>query len=237
MNIKSSPQPNAYKPPLQDLPSQFLAYQDQAYQFSRQIHHGIRSRGASLNKASRAIQLSTLRIQELISIPRRACSLPKLHTPNLPHPPLNPAHPPFLQAAVEDLQPPAALSLTPSDPISAALDLAFERDYTHLTIIDNTTRALLGYISIPTLQALLDNGKAQPADPLSAAMTRFQRKGRAYKVITMDTPLEELEAFFEGAATGGQRQDFAVVTDVGRRFVLGVATREDLEEFVKRRPA
>ncbi|CAN8099428.1 unnamed protein product [Discula destructiva] len=140
-------------------------------------------------------------------------------------------------AAVEDLQPPSALSLTPSDPISVAIDLAFERDYTHLTVVDNATRSLLGYISIPNLQSILDSGKAQPTDPISSAMTRFQRKGRQYRVITMDTPLEELEAFFEGAATGGQKQDFAVVTDDNRRFVLGVATREDLEEFVKRRPA
>lgn len=68
-------------------------------------------------------------------------------------------------------------------------------------------------------------------------MNRFQRKGRRYRVITMDTPLEQLEAFFEGAETGGQKQDFAVVTDDNRRFVLGVATRADLEDFVKRRPA
>lgn len=65
----------------------------------------------------------------------------------------------------------------------------------------------------------------------------------------MDTPLEELERFFDGAvvvAGGGEggdngerreKQDFAVVTDASRKFVLGVATREDLEQFVKRRPA
>lgn len=71
-----------------------------------------------------------------------------------------------------------------------------------------------------------------------------------YHVITMETPLEELEAFFNGEGTVGggdenqdgegerpkQRQDFAVVTDGMRRFVLGVVTRADLEEFVKRRP-
>lgn len=67
-------------------------------------------------------------------------------------------------------------------------------------------------------------------------MVRFRRKGRKYALITMETPLEELEAFFEGKATGG-RQEFAVVTDPARRFVLGVATREDLGEFVRRRPA
>ncbi|KUI66259.1 Cystathionine beta-synthase [Cytospora mali] len=147
------------------------------------------------------------------------------------------AHLPRLKAAVEDLQPPAALSLTPSDPISLAVEAAFEREYTHLTIVDASTRSLLGYISIPNLQSLLEAGTVKPEDPISTAMTRFQRKGKKYQVITMDTPLEDLEAFFEGAATGGQKQEFAVVTDEDRRFVLGVATRGDLEEFVKRRPA
>jgi hypothetical protein len=70
-------------------------------------------------------------------------------------------------------------------------------------------------------------------------MVRFRRGGQGafkYRVITMDTPLEELEGFFEGVETGGQKQDFAVITDDRRRFVLGVATVADLEEFVKRRP-
>lgn len=54
----------------------------------------------------------------------------------------------------------------------------------------------------------------------------------------MDTPLEELEEFFNGGASGeGGKQEFAVVTDERRRFVLGVATRTDLEEFARRRPA
>lgn len=69
-------------------------------------------------------------------------------------------------------------------------------------------------------------------------MTRFQRKGRVYSVITMETPLEELEAFFRGGQKEGPwREEFAVITDEKRRFVLGVATVQDLEEFVKRRPA
>jgi hypothetical protein len=104
--------------------------------------------------------------------------------------------------------------------------------------VDSETRALLGYIEIPVLQAQLDSGAVKPEDPLSRAMVRFQRKGRQYTVISMSTPLEDLEAFFEGVGDSqGQKQDFAVVTDEDRRFVLGVATRSDLEEFVKRRPA
>ncbi|EGX90502.1 cystathionine beta-synthase, putative [Cordyceps militaris CM01] len=148
-------------------------------------------------------------------------------------------------ATVEDLDPPAALSLTPADSVSDALLSAFERDYTHLTVVDGATRALLGYIAMPQLQAQLDAGRVRADDALSAVMTRFQRKGRTYRVITMQTPLEELEAFFrgDGGAAGGQEtagpwaQEFAVVTDENRRFVLGVATVQDLEEFVKRRPA
>ncbi|KAI0175972.1 hypothetical protein GGR52DRAFT_570947 [Hypoxylon sp. FL1284] len=149
-------------------------------------------------------------------------------------------------ATVQDLEPPSALSLNPSDPISLALNMAFERDYTHLTVVDADTRALVGYIAIPALQAQLDAGRVRLDDPLSRAMTRFERRGKKYKVITLDTTLEELEEFFEGGgqgagggltATGTQKQDFAVVTDEDRRFVLGVATRSDLEEFVKRRPA
>ncbi|KAH6675498.1 hypothetical protein B0J14DRAFT_652349 [Halenospora varia] len=141
-------------------------------------------------------------------------------------------------ATVEDLDPPSALSCHPTDPISHALLSAFERDYTHLTVISPTNRALLGYLSIPHLRTLLAEGKVSETEEVSQAMVKFRRKGRVYKVITMDTPLEELEMFFNGEGVqGGSKQEFAVVTDERRRFVLGVATRTDLEEFARRRPA
>lgn len=140
-------------------------------------------------------------------------------------------------ATVEDLDPPSALSCNPTDPISHALLTAFERDYTHLTVVSALNRALLGYLSIPHLRILLDAGKVTEADQVSKAMVKFRRKGRVYKVITMDTPLEELELFFNGGENGEGKQEFAVVTDEKRRFVLGVATRTDLEEFARRRPA
>ncbi|TEY40693.1 hypothetical protein BOTCAL_0427g00060 [Botryotinia calthae] len=141
-------------------------------------------------------------------------------------------------ATVEDLDPPSALSCNPTDPISYALMSAFERDYTHLTVVTPDTRALLGYLSIPHLRILLETGKVQESDEVSKAMVKFRRKGKVYKVITMDTPLEDLELFFNGGENGeGGKQEFAVVTDERRRFVLGVATKTDLEEFARRRPA
>ena len=72
---------------------------------------------------------------------------------------------------------------------------------------------------------------------MSAAMIKFRRKAGTYKVITMETPLEELEEFFTKGSEAQGPQDFAVVTDLSRRFVLGVATVHDLEEFARRRPA
>ena len=135
-----------------------------------------------------------------------------------------------MQATVEDLDPPPALSTSPHAPISTALLRAFERDYTHLTVVSEDTRALLGYLNIPRLKEMLKSGAVQESDFVEKAMQKFARKGRVYKIISMDTPLEELEEFFEAGS------DFAVVTDGARRFVLGVATRVDLEEFVRRRP-
>ncbi|KAL8898252.1 MAG: hypothetical protein Q9192_002173 [Flavoplaca navasiana] len=138
---------------------------------------------------------------------------------------------------IEDLDPPPALSTKPTELISHALMNAFERDYTHLTVISEDTRALLGYLNIPRLKEMLKQGTVRETDYVEQAMQKFQRSGKIYKVITMDTPLEKLEAFFTGGVDGKSSQDFAVVTDANRRFVLGVATKGDLEEFVRRRPA
>ncbi|PVI08278.1 hypothetical protein DM02DRAFT_608337 [Periconia macrospinosa] len=138
-------------------------------------------------------------------------------------------------ATVEDLDPPPALSVRPTTSISHALMSGLERDYTHLTVTAEANRALLGYLSIPRLQQLLKEGKVKDTDPVSEAMQKFRRRGTRYKVITLETPLEELEEFFNGGVDGSGKQEFAVVTDGSRKFVLGVATRDDLEGFFKRR--
>ena len=155
--------------------------------------------------------------------------------------PTNPFYPTQLtyllrQAVVEDLDPGPALSTHPTTPVGQALFSAFERDYTHLTVLDPISKTLLGYISTPSIKAQLQSGSITENDSVEKAMVKFRRKGRKYALITMETPLEDLQAFFEGA-NGGEKQEFAVVTDPARRFVLGVATREDLGEFVRRRPA
>lgn len=141
------------------------------------------------------------------------------------------------QATIEDLELPPALSVSSNAPISTALMAAYERDYTHLTVTSPTKRSLQGYLSIPHLKELLQDGSVKEADSVSAAMHRFNRKGREYTTITTETSLHDLEKFFDGEFSGGEAQQFAVVTDAERKFVLGVVTNADLEEFSKRRPS
>lgn len=143
-------------------------------------------------------------------------------------------------ATVADLDLPPALSTSPNTPLSSAMLSASSHDYSHLTVLSENTRSLLGYLPISKLKDLFASRQLQPSDAVSKAMVRFQRGGgKKYQVITMETELWELEGFFEdvGSFATGATQDFAVVTDGGRKFVLGVVTRSDLEEFVKRRPA
>jgi hypothetical protein len=150
---------------------------------------------------------------------------------------------------------------SPSKPVSANPDFCPDKtasrfillamssgssDYTksdsdeRAAVLSDNTRSLLGYLSVAKLKQLFESGHLQPSDPVSKAMVKFQRSsGSKYQVITMETELYELEGFFEnvGPFATASKQDFAVVTDGGRKFVLGVVTRSDLEEFVKRRPA
>lgn len=143
-------------------------------------------------------------------------------------------------ATVADLDLPPALSTSPSTSLESAILSASSHDYSYLTVVSDNTRSLLGYLAISRLKELFESKQLQPSDPVSKAMVRFQRRGdRKYQVITMETELWELEGFFEniGSFATGTKQDFAVVTDGGRKFVLGVVTRTDLEEFVRRRPS
>lgn len=123
-----------------------------------------------------------------------------------------------------DLDLPPALSTTPATAVSVALSMCYDREYSQLTVVSAEKRALLGYVTVAALSA------KPPTATVADAMNRFdRRKAKGYTVITPETALEDLERFFE-------TEEFAVVTDAARRFVLGVATRGDLTEFLRRRP-
>ncbi|KAH8997978.1 hypothetical protein EDB92DRAFT_1933119 [Lactarius akahatsu] len=135
----------------------------------------------------------------------------------------------FRGAVVEDLQLPPAFSLPKSELIARAIELAYDRDFSHIPVLGKH-RNLLGYIEVATLKKKWEAGEVTPTDTIASCMTKFNRSPTTnpYTIITPDTPLAELESFL-------RNHIFALITDYERKFVLGVATSQDLEAFVSRR--
>ncbi|CAK5262834.1 unnamed protein product [Mycena citricolor] len=131
-------------------------------------------------------------------------------------------------AVVEDLQLPPAFTVQSSETISRAIAQAYERDFSHIPVLDRL-RKPLGYIEVATLKSKWEAGQADASDTVLNYMTKFKRTAaQPYTVITPYTPLSELEEFLG-------RNIFAIVTDPGRKFVVALATLHDLETFVSRR--
>ncbi|KAF9226302.1 hypothetical protein BS17DRAFT_698345 [Gyrodon lividus] len=131
-------------------------------------------------------------------------------------------------AVIEDLQLPPAFSLPADESISRAIELAYERDFSHIPVLDRH-RKPLGYVDAAALKAKWQAGAANPDDSVMNYMSKFKRNAsHPYTIITPDTPLADLEEFL-------RYNIFAIVTDYERKFVLAVATSQDLENFVTRR--
>ncbi|KAF8596845.1 hypothetical protein BDV93DRAFT_610641 [Ceratobasidium sp. AG-I] len=142
--------------------------------------------------------------------------------------PISPGTIKYRGAVVEDLQLPPAFALSQSEHVEKAVRLAYDRDFSYIPVLD-TRRKPVGYIDVGSLKTKWEAGAANPSDSLATFMTKFVRGTDVpYTVITPETPLEELEEFL-------LKNDFAIVTDPNRKFVLALATRDDLVNFVTRR--
>jgi len=104
----------------------------------------------------------------------------------------------YRAASVEDLQLPAAVTISPSSTVSHALNLMMEREYSQLPVIHSSNKKLVGYISESTLEAHLSDGSAQPDDSVSKWMFNFLKRNKGekstakYEMITPDTSLADL---------------------------------------------
>ncbi|RXK35510.1 hypothetical protein M231_07242 [Tremella mesenterica] len=134
-------------------------------------------------------------------------------------------------AAVEDLQLPPAICMEEHQPVGLALEKAYEHEFDQLPVL-NGRRKPIGYVDISLIKDKFKAARLNEMDPVSRHTTRFSSysSSHPYTTITPDTPLEILEQFFETSRT-----EFALVTDSERKWVLAVATKTDLETFVKRR--
>ncbi|KAL4253057.1 CBS domain superfamily protein [Abortiporus biennis] len=141
----------------------------------------------------------------------------------------NPQGDHYRGAVVEDLQLPPAFALPSDEAISRAIELAYERDFSYIPVLDRERRPL-GYVDVAQLKSKWEAGEANPSDKVVRYMTKFKRSTihHPYTLITPSTTLADLEKFLK-------ENTFAIVTDWDRKFVLGVATSQDLNNFVTRR--
>lgn len=122
--------------------------------------------------------------------------------------------------------------------------MSYEREYSYLPVISTKNKRLLGYLTADLLQNATNKTSNSSKELVRDHYVRFfgskkpepttnesENINREFEKITLSTPLEDLEAFF------AKGDEFAVVTDEDRRFVLGVAVKEDLDKFVKSRPS
>lgn len=128
-------------------------------------------------------------------------------------------------ATVEDLDPLPVVSVTPNTLLGTALDMSYENSFTYLPVLTEDKK-LLGYL---TTEQLESSSPAERGQPVKQHYTKFQKSNK-FVPITPATPLEDLAKFFSSG------NDFAVITDDDRRFVLGVATPEDLKKYEDSRP-
>ncbi|KAJ2212387.1 hypothetical protein EV179_004712 [Coemansia sp. RSA 487] len=158
----------------------------------------------------------------------------------------------YRAASIEDLQLPAAVTVSENDTMGAAIELMMENDFSQVPIT-GPNRRLIGYLTLSAAQTLAENGAAKAHDPVKQFMLRFTGRpatdnradGRytpvlslaatpsssirkQYWLITPETPLSELARFFE-------THTVAFVTDASRKFCLGIATKQDLITFLARR--
>ncbi|KAI9254458.1 tryptophan synthase beta subunit-like PLP-dependent enzyme [Phascolomyces articulosus] len=137
----------------------------------------------------------------------------------------------YRAASVEDLQLPAAVTIPPTASVSYALDVMMEREFSQLPVIRTDNKKLVGYVSLTSLQEQLEHNAIQPNTTVDHSMYAFKKKGTStskYQIITPDTSLADLAKFFD-------KNSFAVITDVNRKWCLGVATKYDLISFLHRR--
>ncbi|KAJ3481034.1 hypothetical protein NLI96_g7934 [Meripilus lineatus] len=123
-------------------------------------------------------------------------------------------------AVVEDLQLPPAFAVSSDEEISRAIEMAYERDFSHIPVLDDN-RKPLGYVDVARLKTKWEAGEANPvsthpiggshsqsrlyafglslnpkSDKVKKYMTKFKRSSsEPYTLITPSTPLADLEEF------------------------------------------
>jgi len=132
-------------------------------------------------------------------------------------------------ANIASLNLPNAITITATTAVSEALNVMNKGGFDQVPVVDGSKR-MVGLVTTGNLLSKVSQGRVQASDSVDKVMFKFNTK-RDFKEITPETPLSDLNRFFEfnSAAFVTEREgDIPVVKKV--------VTKVDLLQFLMKNP-
>jgi len=98
-------------------------------------------------------------------------------------------------ATIKDLNLPDAVTVDSQTSCKNCVDLLQKGGFDQVPVVDSHKK-MIGLVTIGNLLSKVAKGRATPEDPITEVMYKFNTK-RAFKEITPETKLSDLERFFE----------------------------------------
>ncbi|KAG9301682.1 hypothetical protein G9A89_016753 [Geosiphon pyriformis] len=133
-------------------------------------------------------------------------------------------------AKIKDLNLKNAITINSQSTCREAIDILERHGFNQLPVIDlEPHRKLVGLVTLGNLLSRISNNRATPDSPVEKVMFRFDKtKKHPFEIITIDTPLSKLQAFFEHHSS-------AIVTEPsedGSLLPKHVVTKVDLLAYL-----
>jgi len=130
-------------------------------------------------------------------------------------------------ATIKELNLPDAVCVSADKSCKEVLEIMQKGGFDQVPVIDSK-KVLIGLVTIGNLLSKVAKGRANPSDPITAVMFHFNTK-RAFKEITPETKLSDLERFFETASAA-----FVTLREGSENVpvVQKVVTKVDLLQFL-----
>eukprot|EP01134_Creolimax_fragrantissima_P002926 CFRG2926T1 len=133
-------------------------------------------------------------------------------------------------AAVEDISLPLVITTTRGNTLKDVIDEMDDNDVDYVPVL-NEKKRLVGLMNRHAIREALSTKKASLSDTVNTHMRTFNNS-ETYHAIRMDTPLADVEKFFN--KQGPHADCPAFITDYND-WCLGVITKVDLLSFLSRR--
>jgi len=101
-------------------------------------------------------------------------------------------------ATIKELNLPDAVCVLPETTCKSCLEIMQKGGFDQVPVVD-ANKKMVGLVTTGNLLSKVSKGRADPNESITKVMYHFNVK-RAFKEITLDTKLSDLERFFEKAS-------------------------------------